>query len=91
MWSGLVRPRRSASPDPISLLALELQLELLQTRIDQRAGVEVERRQGSSRQAQLLHGGTPGAGGDPVAWTAHIGGFVYGLAVIRLFMPRPPS
>ena len=25
-------------------------------------------------------GGTPGAGGDPVAWTAHIGGFVYGLA-----------
>lgn len=34
-------------------------------------------------------GGTPGAGGDPVAWTAHIGGFVYGLAVIRLFMPRP--
>ena len=38
-----------------------------------------------------LYGGTPGAGGDPVAWTAHIGGFVYGLAVIRLFMPRPPS
>lgn len=38
-----------------------------------------------------LFGGTPGAGGDPVAWTAHIGGFVYGLAVIRLFMPRPPS
>ena len=36
-------------------------------------------------------GGTPGAGGDPVAWTAHIGGFVYGLAAIRLFMPRPPS
>src|SRR5437660_9241425 len=34
-------------------------------------------------------GGTPGAGGDPVAWTAHIGGFVYGLAAIRLFMPRP--
>jgi len=33
-------------------------------------------------------GGTPGAGGDPVAWTAHIGGFVYGLAAIRLFMPR---
>ena len=38
-----------------------------------------------------LDGGTPGAGGDPVAWTAHLGGFVYGLAVIRLFMPRPPS
>jgi membrane associated rhomboid family serine protease len=36
-----------------------------------------------------IMGGTPGAGGDPVAWTAHIGGFVYGLAVIRLFMPRP--
>lgn len=36
-----------------------------------------------------IFGGTPGAGGDPVAWTAHIGGFVYGLAVIRLFMPRP--
>ncbi len=35
-----------------------------------------------------LVGGTPGAGGDPVAWTAHIGGFVYGLAAIRLFMPR---
>ena len=34
-------------------------------------------------------GGTPGAGGDPVAWTAHIGGFVYGLAAIRLFMPPP--
>ncbi len=36
-----------------------------------------------------IFGGTPGAGGDPVAWTAHIGGFVYGLAAIRLFMPRP--
>lgn len=35
-----------------------------------------------------LVGGTPGAGGEPVAWTAHIGGFVYGLAVIRFFMPR---
>ncbi|HYC64891.1 MAG TPA: rhomboid family intramembrane serine protease [Reyranellaceae bacterium] len=34
-------------------------------------------------------GGTPGAGGDPVAWTAHIGGFVFGLAAIRLFVPRP--
>jgi membrane associated rhomboid family serine protease len=38
-----------------------------------------------------VFGGTPGAGGDPVAWTAHIGGFVYGLAAIRLFMPRPGS
>ena len=38
-----------------------------------------------------IFGGTPGAGGDPVAWTAHIGGFVYGLAVIRLFLPRPTS
>jgi len=38
-----------------------------------------------------LFGGTPGAGGEPVAWTAHIGGFVYGLAAIRLFMPRPPA
>ncbi len=36
-----------------------------------------------------IMGGTPGAGGDPVAWTAHIGGFVYGLAAIRLFMPPP--
>jgi membrane associated rhomboid family serine protease len=33
-------------------------------------------------------GGTPGAGGDPVAWTAHIGGFVFGLLAIRLFVPR---
>jgi len=33
-------------------------------------------------------GGTPGAAGEQVAWTAHIGGFVYGLAAIRLFMPR---
>ena len=30
----------------------------------------------------------PGAAGEQVAWTAHIGGFVYGLAAIRLFMPR---
>ena len=36
-----------------------------------------------------IFGGTPGGGGEPVAWTAHIGGFVYGLAVIRLFLPRP--
>jgi membrane associated rhomboid family serine protease len=35
-----------------------------------------------------IFGGTPGAGGDPVAWTAHIGGFIYGLAAIRLFAPR---
>ena len=41
-----------------------------------------------------LFGGTPGGGGEPVAWVAHIGGFVYGLAVFRLFvpaaMPPPP-
>jgi membrane associated rhomboid family serine protease len=36
-----------------------------------------------------IFGGTPGAGGEPVAWVAHIGGFIYGLAAIRLFMPRP--
>jgi membrane associated rhomboid family serine protease len=35
-----------------------------------------------------VFGGTPGAGGEQVAWVAHIGGFVYGLAAIRLFMPR---
>jgi membrane associated rhomboid family serine protease len=35
-----------------------------------------------------LSGATPGAGGEQVAWVAHIGGFVYGLAAIRLFMPR---
>ncbi|SKA00524.1 Membrane associated serine protease, rhomboid family [Enhydrobacter aerosaccus] len=29
---------------------------------------------------------TPGAGGAPVAWTAHIGGFIFGLAALRLFM-----
>jgi membrane associated rhomboid family serine protease len=33
---------------------------------------------------------TPGAAGQPVAWTAHIGGFVYGLAAVRFFV-RPPS
>lgn len=38
-----------------------------------------------------LFGGTPGAGGEPVAWIAHVGGFIYGLVAIRLFMPRPPS
>jgi membrane associated rhomboid family serine protease len=35
-----------------------------------------------------VFGGTPGAAGEQVAWVAHIGGFVYGLAAIRLFMPR---
>ena len=35
-----------------------------------------------------IFGGTPGAGGEQVAWVAHIGGFVYGLVAIRLFMPR---
>jgi membrane associated rhomboid family serine protease len=34
-----------------------------------------------------LWGGGPGTGGEPVAWTAHIGGFVYGLAAFRLFLP----
>src|SRR5260221_6725928 len=38
-----------------------------------------------------IFGGTPGAGGEPVAWAAHIGGFVYGLAAIRLFVPRRPT
>src|SRR5471030_134679 len=33
---------------------------------------------------------TPGAQGEPVAWIAHIAGFIYGLAAIRLFLPRPP-
>jgi membrane associated rhomboid family serine protease len=36
-------------------------------------------------------GGTPGAGDQPVAWAAHIAGFVYGLAAIHLFLPRPPQ
>ncbi len=36
-------------------------------------------------------GGTPGAGDQPVAWAAHIAGFVYGLAAIRLFLPRQPQ
>jgi membrane associated rhomboid family serine protease len=35
-----------------------------------------------------IFGGTPGAGGEPVAWVAHIGGFVYGLLAIHLFVPR---
>ena len=42
-----------------------------------------------------LFGGGPGTGGEPVAWTAHIGGFVYGLLALRLFLPaaarRPPQ
>jgi rhomboid family protein len=38
-----------------------------------------------------IFGGTPGAGGEPVAWTAHVGGFVYGLVAIHLFIPRRPS
>ena len=38
-----------------------------------------------------IFGGTPGAGGEPVAWAAHIAGFVYGLAAIRLFVPRRPG
>src|SRR5262249_16252456 len=36
-------------------------------------------------------GATPGAGGEAVAWTAHIGGFVYGLVAIHLFIPRRPG
>jgi membrane associated rhomboid family serine protease len=36
-------------------------------------------------------GGTPGAGDQPVAWAAHIAGFVYGLAAIRLFLPHQPQ
>ncbi|HYD08344.1 MAG TPA: rhomboid family intramembrane serine protease [Reyranella sp.] len=41
-----------------------------------------------------LWGGGPGSGAEPVAWTAHIGGFVYGLVAFRLFLPpalRAPS
>ena len=33
---------------------------------------------------------TPGAQGQPVAWVAHIAGFVFGLAAIALFVPRQP-
>lgn len=36
-------------------------------------------------------GATPGAGGEPVAWLAHIGGFVFGLAAIHFFVPRSPA
>jgi membrane associated rhomboid family serine protease len=35
-----------------------------------------------------LFGGMPGAGGEQIAWAAHVGGFVYGLLAIRFFMPR---
>ena len=35
-----------------------------------------------------IFGGTPGAGGEQVAWAAHIGGFVYGLAAFGFFAPR---
>jgi membrane associated rhomboid family serine protease len=37
-----------------------------------------------------IFGGTPGSGGEPVAWAAHIGGFVYGLVAMRLFIPAQP-
>ena len=37
-----------------------------------------------------LYGGGPGTGGEPVAWTAHIGGFVYGLVALRFFVPKVP-
>lgn len=36
-----------------------------------------------------LVGGAPGAGGESIAWVAHIAGFVFGLAAIRFFAPRP--
>ncbi|MBS0547396.1 MAG: rhomboid family intramembrane serine protease, partial [Proteobacteria bacterium] len=36
-------------------------------------------------------GGTPGAGDQPVAWAAHIAGFIFGLVAIRFFVPAPPS
>ena len=35
-----------------------------------------------------LFGGMPGAGGESVAWVAHIAGFLFGLAAIRFFAPR---
>ncbi len=36
-----------------------------------------------------IFGGTPaGSGGEPVAWTAHIGGFVNGLYALRLLIPK---
>ena len=38
-----------------------------------------------------IFGGTPGAGSEPVAWVAHVAGFIFGLAAIRFFVPRPPA
>lgn len=38
-----------------------------------------------------VFGGTPGTAGEPVAWLAHVGGFVYGLLAIHLFAPRQPD
>jgi len=35
-----------------------------------------------------LFGGAPGAGGESIAWVAHIAGFVFGLLAIRFFAPR---
>jgi len=35
-----------------------------------------------------LFGGAPGAGGESIAWVAHIAGFVFGLVAIRFFAPR---
>lgn len=35
-----------------------------------------------------VFGGAPGAGGESIAWVAHIAGFVFGLAAIRFFAPR---
>jgi len=35
-----------------------------------------------------MSGTTPGAGSQPVAWLAHVAGFVYGLAAVRFFLPR---
>jgi membrane associated rhomboid family serine protease len=34
-----------------------------------------------------LFGGMPGAGGEQIAWAAHVGGFLYGLLAIRFFAP----
>jgi membrane associated rhomboid family serine protease len=36
-----------------------------------------------------LFGGAPGAGGESIAWVAHIAGFVFGIMAIRFFAPRP--
>ena len=38
-----------------------------------------------------ISGTTPGASGEAVAWAAHVGGFIYGLAAIHLFVPRRPG